>query len=229
MGLLGGALSIAGGLLGSSGAKKAAKSQEKAAKLAAETQRYMYDTTREDYAPYREVGTAALNRLRDLQMGDAAAREAAMEGFYTDPGYQFRLDEGRRALENSALARGGFISGNTGRALVDYGQGMGSAEYGNYYNRLANLASIGQTATNQLGALGAGAAGRMGQAQLAAGQARGSGYIGAADAWGNALQGVGRSLGYGGGFQNPFANWNLGNTGTTPYAPPQNQWNQLSF
>lgn len=89
-----------------------------------------------------------------------------------DPGYQFRLNEGEKALERSAAARGDILSGGTAKAIQKYGQDYASNEYGNVYNRalqqyqqnynifqnnqsntfnrLAALAGIGQTATGEL-------------------------------------------------------------------------------
>ncbi len=196
--------SMAAGIYGS---KKAADAQSDAAASAAGTQRYMYDQTRDDQAPFREAGVNALGQLTDLSgLEGAGAREAAVNQFYQDPGYQFRFGEGQRALQNSAAARGDLFSGNTGRELVGFGQGMGSGEYGNYYGRLENLAGIGQTATNQLGTLGAGAAGRIGNAQLAQGQARGSGYIGMTDALSSGLNSF---AGYQ-GWNQPGSNWGGG-------------------
>jgi len=52
-----------------------------------------------------------------------------------DPGYQFRLQQGLDALQNSAAARGGLGDPNTLRAVQDYGQGAASQEYQNAYNR----------------------------------------------------------------------------------------------
>lgn len=52
-----------------------------------------------------------------------------------DPGYQFRMDEGRKALERSAAKRGTLRSGATLKGLIDYGQDMGSQEYQQAYNR----------------------------------------------------------------------------------------------
>jgi hypothetical protein len=52
-----------------------------------------------------------------------------------DPGYQFRLEQGRQALEASAAARGGLLSGSTGQALSQYGQDLASQEYANAYQR----------------------------------------------------------------------------------------------
>jgi len=55
-----------------------------------------------------------------------------------DPGYQFRLGEGERALEQSAAARGVINSGGTLGDLVRFGQQFASNEYGNVYNRRMN-------------------------------------------------------------------------------------------
>jgi hypothetical protein len=63
----------------------------------------------------------------------------------SDPGYQFRLQQGLGALEGSAAARGGLFSGQTGKDLTDYAQGMASQEYQNAFNRdLAQKQNLGQ-------------------------------------------------------------------------------------
>lgn len=54
-----------------------------------------------------------------------------------DPSYQFRLQQGQGALENSAAAKGLLRSGDTAKALVDYGQNAASQEYQNVYARKA--------------------------------------------------------------------------------------------
>lgn len=66
-----------------------------------------------------------------------------------DPGYQFRLQQGQQALQNSAAARGGLLSGGTAKALTDYNQNAASGEYGNVYNRaLQNYNTNYNTFTN---------------------------------------------------------------------------------
>jgi hypothetical protein len=60
------------------------------------------------------------------------------ENFQADPGYGFRLSEGLKALERSAAARGGLLSGGTGKALTRFGQEMASQEFGNAYGRAFN-------------------------------------------------------------------------------------------
>jgi hypothetical protein len=65
-----------------------------------------------------------------------------------DPGYQFRLDQGTGALQNSAAARGVLNTGGTLQDLINYGQGAASQEYGNAYDR-----ALGTYQTNYQDAL----------------------------------------------------------------------------
>ena len=52
-----------------------------------------------------------------------------------DPGYQFRRDEGLRAMEASAASRGTLRSGATIKGLIDYGANVASQEYEKSFNR----------------------------------------------------------------------------------------------
>ena len=63
-----------------------------------------------------------------------------------DPGYQFRLTEGQKALERSGAARGVTNTGGNMKGLLDYGQQAASQEYGNVYNR--NLNTYNTNAAN---------------------------------------------------------------------------------
>ena len=55
--------------------------------------------------------------------------------FQQDPSYQFRFNEGQKALQRSAAARGTLLSGGFAKALQNYGQQAASQEYGNAYDR----------------------------------------------------------------------------------------------
>jgi hypothetical protein len=135
----------------------------------------------------------------DIQIADIGGQIAtAMQAgggspdyspFYKSPGYQFRMDEGTRAFERSAAAKGKLMSGGLLRELTSYGQGLASSEFNSYANRLASMAGIGQTATQYTGQLGASAAGQYGatsgqlsQTIMSGGQAQASGYIGSSNA-----------------------------------------------
>lgn len=105
-----------------------------------------------------------------------------------DPGYQFRLEEGQKALDRQGAAAGRLYSGGQLKAAQRYGQNFASGEFGNAfnranslrtdaYNRLASLAGLQQTGTasasNALGQLGQ----QVGQGLGAQGDARASGFI----------------------------------------------------
>lgn len=126
--------------------------------------------------------------------------------FQTDPGYQFRLGEGQKQIESSAAARGGLLSGAAAKALTKYNQNFASNEYQNAYNRfntnqtntfnrLANLAGVGQQANNQLQKAGESYANNAGNALQSAGAARASGYAGQANAIGAGLGGLTSAIG----------------------------------
>lgn len=100
-----------------------------------------------------------------------------------DPGYQFRMDESRKALEGSAAARGDLLSGGNLKALQSRSQDLASQEYGASWNRASQQAQLREQwgqAESQMGwsQAQAEAAFREQQAQLASQQG-----------WSQALQG----------------------------------------
>ncbi|MES2136613.1 MAG: hypothetical protein V4502_06085 [Pseudomonadota bacterium] len=179
-GLISGGGQILGGLFGKSAADKAAAqqiaSQQKVIDLTKPTvtdaNQLLSDATTQasgtlgDYnqrnlgmlQPYSTTGTNALAQLNGLT---AAGGFQAPTGvtYQNDPGYQFRLQQGLKAQDMSAAARGGATSGGEAKALAQYGQDYASNEYGNVYNRalgtyqtnfgnLTQLAGLGLSATN---------------------------------------------------------------------------------
>lgn len=52
-----------------------------------------------------------------------------------DPGYQFSLNQGEQALQQSAAARGTLNTGGTLKDILNYGQQAATQQYGNVYNR----------------------------------------------------------------------------------------------
>jgi hypothetical protein len=171
------ALAIGGSaLLGASASKSAASTQAASADRATELQERMFNKQLELQEPFRQSGINALNKI---ESGDIMG---AM-----DPSYKFRLGEGMKALERSAAARGGLISGGALKAAQRYGQDYASTEFGNAYNRLASRAGFGQTASTNMG----GAAGQFGtnagNLMTGAGAARASGYVGGANALSSGL------------------------------------------
>jgi hypothetical protein len=190
---------VGSALLGGSASRSAASTQAAAAGQAADVSNQQYYQTREDQRPYREMGIRALPQLE--------AQRNMMPGAFTgqvnlgqDPGYAFRLSEGQKALDRSAAARGGMISGGALKAAQRFGQDLGSQEYQNAYNRaltgynadvsreatgynrLAALAGIGQTATTQTNAAGAANAANVGNLMTSGAAANAAGMVGGANA-----------------------------------------------
>jgi hypothetical protein len=189
---------VGGAVIGGVASSQAAKTQARAAREGAAAQERMFNRQVELQEPFRQAGVNALPELVAASRYDPFT----MERFQADPGYAFRLKEGMRALENSAAARGGLLSGNQMRGITQFGQELGSQEFTNAFNRyqaeraarlnpLQSLAGMGQTTAANI----AGQAGQYGQAQAAnaaaMGNIRASGYINTANALTGALgQGV---------------------------------------
>lgn len=123
------------------------KAQEKAAAL---------------MSPYVQSGVNATNTLSDkLQSGELGGTFTAPD-LANDPGYQFRLSEGNKALERSLAARGLSESSAALRAAQDYGQNLASQTYNdafnqwlqkqqNTYGMYSKLSGTGQSAAGDLG------------------------------------------------------------------------------
>ena len=101
-----------------------------------------------------------------------------------EPGYQFALSQGEKAMQASAAANGSLLTGGTMNALDSYAQGLADTNYNtvynqalqgyqtnyntwanqqaNQYNRLASMSGMGQVTAQQLGSLGANSAGQVG-------------------------------------------------------------------
>jgi len=213
--------SLLGGLFGSNASKRAAELQQQAAtrandyiqaqgnnaqdlinKNAASAQNLVQG----DFAPYQAVGSTAASGL------NGALQNPFQFNLADDPGYQFRLAQGQKAIEQSAAARGGAVSGGALKALTQYGQGFASNEYQNAFARhqqqLQNLfqgAGLGLNASGQDASLRTGILGQqsgldanvlMNQATqignniTGAGNAGAAGAVGSGNAWTGALNGV---------------------------------------
>ena len=186
---------VGSAVIGANASSKAAKAQAGAASEASNLEREMFERNVELNAPFREAGITALNKLVPLA---TEYTPFGMAQFQQDPGYAFRMSEGMKALEGSAAARGGLLSGNTLRGVQRFGQDLASQEYQNAFNRygiererrlnpLQSLAGVGQTTSQQLGAAGTQMAGNVGNLMTGGAAARASGYVGGANALTGAL------------------------------------------
>jgi type II secretory pathway pseudopilin PulG len=197
--MIGTGLAILGaGILGAGasmyGASKAADAQEKAAAQAAAAQQQALAFQRENYekasnnlSPFIQTGQGANNLLASFYglNGNPALGENALAAFRNSPDYQFALKEGIGALDNSAAAKGGLLSGNQLRAVTEYGSGLATQNLGNYLSRISGLSDQGLRAGGMLGQIGSGtganintASNNLGNAYMAGGTAEASGILG---------------------------------------------------
>lgn len=209
--ILGAVGGLGSALIGSSAAGKAADAQTQAAQLASQTQLHMFDQVQGNEQPFLGAGTESLSQLLNaLGIGPDRGTGAAghtpygsltapvnpvapfsQDMFQQSPGYQYQLQQGQNAIQNSAAGRGGLVGGNALMALQQNGQGLANQDWYNaqnqYYQRgdqnnalqfqnrqslfnmLQTLAGSGQNAAAHLGSLGSQTAGNIGNLQLAQG------------------------------------------------------------
>jgi hypothetical protein len=118
-------------------------------------------------------------------------QQDAFARFRSNPGYQFGMTEGQRALESGASAQGGLFSGKTGKALMRYGRDYSDQQgYTPYMNRLASLANMGQTANSQNQQAGQSYASGFSNNLANAANARASGLAGQANAQSGMAQNI---------------------------------------
>lgn len=194
---------VASAAIGAYSSSQASKAQQRAASQATDAQTAMFERQVELQEPFREAGLKGQNRLLEYLglggdvnapgYGKYATAEFGMDKFQADPGYAFRMSEGMKALERSAAARGGLLSGANLKNTQRFGQELASQEYQNAFNRfqatrtgtlnpLQSLSGVAQSSANTLGAQ----AGQYGNAMasniIGAGNAQAAGQIGQANA-----------------------------------------------
>jgi hypothetical protein len=98
------------------------------------------ESQRKALAPTLWSAMQAQSSNADLapSMGDApmySAYESQPFNFEADPGYEFRRQQGEKAIQARQLASGNFFSGGAMKELADYGQNLASQEYQNAFSR----------------------------------------------------------------------------------------------
>ncbi len=209
--IVGGAVSAIGGIVGANASSDAAQTQADAANRAADLQWQQYQQTRSDLQPYRDLGTSYIPQLQTALTNPlltaAFTAPTAAEAAAT-PGYQFTLDQGLKAAQNSASARGLGSSGAAIKGAESFAGGLADSTYGdtfnralttfatnqntasNQVNRLLGLVGNGQNAAAMTGSLGAQAAGSVGNAITSGAAASAAGTVGSANALTGGLTGA---------------------------------------
>ena len=194
---VGAAASIFGGKKQSDAAKKAAKAQTQATQATIAQQERALERQIGLQEPFRQTG---VNALADY---GAASQYTpfGMSQFQADPGYQFRMSEGLKALERSAASRGLLQSGGTLKDITRFGQDAASQEYQNAFQRylterqarlqpLEYRIGLGQAAASgQAGNIGSTAT-NVGNLTTSLGNIRSAGIMGQSNAFTGALGNV---------------------------------------
>ncbi len=164
-------------------AKDAAKAQNKQSQAAIDEQRAAREQFQQNIDPYLSFGQQGITGLQGLLANPDSIQDSAA--------YQWRYNQGLQALDRSAAAGGsGLYSGAHQKDLLGYGQGLASQEYADQWNRLANIASMGQNAAVGAGSMAQSTANSLGSIYGQMGQANANAAIGQANAYGNALNGL---------------------------------------
>lgn len=110
-------------------------------------------------APYQTLfneGQGGINAYGDATGANGAAGYArATNNFQTNPGYQFQLDQGLKAIDRGAASRGMVTSGNTLQAEQNYGTGLANQSYQQYVQNLQPYFNLGTSAASGIGTLDA--------------------------------------------------------------------------
>lgn len=125
-------------------------------------------------------------------------RQFTKADFEESPSYQFNLNEGMKAINKGAAARGRFYAPATLQDIGRYSQGLASNEFQNsmnnfygfqdrMFNRLNTLSGSGQNAAVMQGGFGENSAKQIGSNIVGAGNAQAAGQIGQANAFTGAI------------------------------------------
>jgi hypothetical protein len=135
--------SLFGGLFGGSASSKASQQYIQGLQQAQSELQKQEQQGEENYSPFLQAGQGAATTLSSLlgtpgkglltpwtqQFTAPTAAQAA-----ATPGYQFQLQQGTKAMQNSAAGQGGLLSGRTLADLNNYAQGAASTNYQNTFN-----------------------------------------------------------------------------------------------
>ncbi len=118
-----------------------------------------FEFVENELRPFIDIGTENFETL-DTEL-DQLTKPFELSDFEADPGFQFRIEQGERGINNFLASRGLAKSGRAGKELVRFNQGEATGEFdrafnrfqvtqGNRFNRLLTLANVGQTNVNTL-------------------------------------------------------------------------------
>lgn len=212
-----------GGIIGggkqADAAKKAAQLQADATNRATDLQASEFNRVQQNERPFLEAGYGALDqiqsRLPELTEGFDPAKAGLPSAFSfdpslveNDPAFKFAVEEGTKALQRTAAARGNLLGGATQKAVGSFVAGTADQFYNadmdaaarvyqqnysnafstfnsnqnNIFNRLAAIAQGGQGGIQQVNSAGQTFANNAGANMIGAGNAGAASIIAGANA-----------------------------------------------
>lgn len=203
--------------IGAVGSIVSGSEQASGQEAAAQTQQNMFNTIVGQEQPFIQGGYGAETTLNQLMgtapatgANGTAAGTTLPGGYLTQtfnptesdlenyPGYQFQLNQGDLAVNSANSAGGSALSGPALKSLMSFNQGLAASNYQNYFNqfqtqqnnifnRLSNIAAMGQNAAGNLGTAGANLGTGIAQAQAAAAGSIAGGISGATNNVGQSI------------------------------------------
>lgn len=178
-------------------AKSAAQTQLQGTQYAADIQKQMFDVLNKQQEPYRQLGQVGLTQIQNML--PYFTKQPTAEDVQGMPGYKFGLEQGLGSVSQAAnvaspgsnvdLARQKFSTDYLTQQMFPLYQTTQS----NIFNRLASIAGLGQTATQQTGQLGSAAGSNLAQLAVGGANALAGGQVGAANAQAAGLGGLGNA------------------------------------
>ncbi len=243
---------VTGSALNASAASAASKQEQEQDQVAQQNQVNALNFENLELSPYQQAGASDIPNLQALlnsygstvtpyvnaltSLGNSATAQQALA---QTPGYQFTLNQGLQATQNSNAAQGLGISGAALKGAAQYATGLANNTYQQQYNNaLTNLQAVSGNWQNQWNAnnslvnLGQNSAANtatntqnatnsLSSLIQALGNAQAAGTVGTA----NALGGIGNSIANGLGTYNGILTSNAltanmgGGSGGVPAAP----------
>lgn len=193
--------SIISGFTGS--AKKARRAQVRAAEDANRALGETRDTNIAQLQPQIDFGNQGTEQLM-MRLGIGRDRSNPLfgslmndftgEDLANTPGFQFGMDQGMQALNRTAAARGGLLSGQALKGAQRFGQDYAGTKFQEGFNRdaankgrvasfLGNVSNMGINAINNANNIRTNAALQYGANTMGAGNAVAASHIAQGNAW----------------------------------------------
>ena len=153
------------------------------------------------------VGGQTFSTLGEAETWANSNKSGATEygGYTQSPMAKYLMEEGVDSIQGSAAASGGLFSGASMEALENNRRTVIGADTSDYFSKLFGLTGMGMSAAGNQAQAGGAYANNVGNLQMQAAQAKGQGYVGAANALSGTIGDMAGIYGYFNQQNNPMA------------------------